>query len=65
MAEWIVKAETLADLVDGRWTASTKKIVRCKDCEYWDNSNKYPYCWFHDENTEADDFCSRGERRTE
>ena len=35
MMEWIVEAETLADLVDGHWTASTKPLVRCKDCKWW------------------------------
>ena len=49
---------------DGRF-ARDREIIRCRDCKHWDNSNKYPYCWFHDENMEADDFCSRAERRSE
>ena len=37
-------------------------VVRCKDCKHWNN----PYC-DHSESTmldtQADDFCSYGERR--
>ena len=43
--------------------------VRCKDCQYWENGKDYePYCnhWGNMmAGTEADDFCSYGERRTD
>ena len=42
-------------------------IVRCKDCEYWqDNNGGYPHeeCrWGKEETPDADDFCSWGERK--
>ena len=35
------------------------KIVRCKDCEYWNNETSLTYCnkghWY---GTDADDYCS-------
>ena len=39
MAKWIVEAETLADIVNGRWTGG-KKIVLCKDCKYYGRADK-------------------------
>lgn len=39
-------------------------IVRCKDCKYWEGSQKYPYCRcsvIYDDMS-ADDYCSYGER---
>lgn len=42
-------------------------LVRCKDCEYWqDNNGGYPNpdCpWGKDETPDPDDFCSFGERK--
>ena len=44
-----------------------EKVVRCKDCKYWqDNNDGYPHeeCrWGHGETPDADDFCSYGERK--
>ena len=48
------------------------EIVRCKDCKYW-REHKYaketkryiPFCGFNAIYTKADDFCSKGTRRTE
>ena len=35
--EWMVEAETLSDFIDhGRYTLSTKPLIRCKDCK-WKN----------------------------
>jgi hypothetical protein len=43
------------------------KVVRCKDCKFWqDNNGGYPHedCkWNHDETPDEDDYCSGGERR--
>ena len=43
------------------------QIVRCKDCEYWqDNNGGYPNpeCpWGKEETPDPDDFCSFGERK--
>ena len=43
-------------------------IVRCKDCDYTDESldEDHDYwCLHHGIYIDADDYCSRGERRTE
>ena len=45
-------------------------IIRCKDCKYW-REHKYaketkryiPFCGFNAIYTEADDYCSKAERR--
>jgi len=47
-------------------------IIRCKDCKYW-REHKYaketkryiPFCGFSAIYTQADDYCSKAERRTE
>lgn len=48
-------------------TADVVEVVRCKDCEYWqDNNGGYPHdeCrWGKNETPDADDYCSYGERR--
>lgn len=48
-------------------TADVAPVVRCKDCEYWqDNNGGYPNeeCrWREDETPDADDFCSYGKRK--
>lgn len=42
-----------------------KPLIRCKDCKYWNKPDKAKYCtryiWMV--HTDADDFCSRGERK--
>lgn len=48
------------------------EIVRCKDCEFW-REHKYakepkrylPFCGLNAIYTKSDDFCSKGERRTD
>lgn len=54
----IPNAATVCDMVE---------VVRCKDCEYWqDNNGGYPHenCkWNADETPDANDFCSCGERK--
>lgn len=60
--EWIVEAETLSDFIDhGRYTLSTKPLIRCKDCKCWDTSG---YCI--DFMTQDDGgFCAWAERKTD
>ena len=45
------------------------RVVRCKDCIYWqDNNGGYPHImcrWNTDETPDPDDYCSWGERRDE
>lgn len=43
---------------------SAEPIVRCKDCKYWDVDNDVGFCTrTEDCDWNADDFCSRGERK--
>lgn len=50
------------EIVDKLIANDVMSVVRCKDCNYWNN----PYC-NHSESTmldtQADNFCSYGERR--
>lgn len=66
--EWIVEAESLSDFIDhGRYTLSTKPLIRCKDCKHfgtdkykkltWCGRKDYGYGWG------KNDFCSRAEMR--
>lgn len=65
--EWIVEAETLSDFIDhGRYTITSKPLIRCKDCKHYDEVNQpYPqmYCRKHSIDTSDQDFCSRAERK--
>ena len=67
--EWIVEAESLSDFIDhGRYTLSTKPLIRCQDCKHHHyDSEDIPYCDRIDYGYgwEEDDFCSRAERRTD
>lgn len=50
------------DLED--WIREKNKIVRCKDCKYWEVDNDVGFCVRTEEcDWTADDFCSRGVRR--
>lgn len=59
----------LLGLIEKAPTVDAVPVVRCKDCEYWqDNNDGYPHeeCrWGHGETPDANDFCSYGERRGE
>lgn len=48
-------------------TADAVEVVRCKDCLYWEKGKDYePYCNHFGNmmaDTNADDFCSFGERK--
>ena len=62
MAEWIV------EITNGvPHTRKMTPLVRCKDCEYWqDNNGGYPHeeCrWGKDETPDPDDYCSFGRRK--
>lgn len=58
------------DVIKGLPSAEPE-IIRCKDCKYW-REHKYaretkryiPFCGFNAIYTKADDFCSKGTRRT-
>lgn len=45
-------------------TLPTTDIVRCKDCKYWEVDNDVGFCVRTEEcDWNADDFCSKGEKR--
>lgn len=59
--EWIVESESLSDFVDHGWyTISSKPLVRCKDCKFFENGNP---CGIVDWWNTSEDYCSRGERK--
>ena len=56
--------------IDNAPTVDAVPVVRCRECEHWDGSvcevhSEWPdqYSTGHMDYTEADDFCSYGERR--
>lgn len=54
----------VVDMIESRPTADVVEVVRCRDCEYYDNLlcgrfNAYGT------SVEEDDYCSYGERREE
>ena len=50
-------ANGVAPVVHGRKDPDMVKVVRCKDCKYWDYGDCYRI-----ELSRPDDFCSYGER---
>ena len=46
-------------------TVDAVRVIRCKDCKHWDG--KYHYCEIIDDSRDwdADDYCSRAERKEE
>lgn len=48
------------------WTDNTGEIIRCKDCKYYDETDKFATCDLHGMYSpigDAYDFCSCAERR--
>lgn len=58
---------SLIDSISKLPAADVTRVVRCKDCKYWqDNNDGYPHeeCrWGHGETPDANDFCSYGEQK--
>ena len=57
-------------LLETQATVDAVEVVRCKDCKQWrrnvgivDSPNGHCFC--HDIETNGNDFCSYGERRTD
>ena len=42
--EWIIEAESIGDLLNGRYTVATKPVIRCKNCKH-----RMPYDWMFSE----------------
>lgn len=73
MAEWIVEANSLGDLVEGLWVGG-KRLVHCKDCKHYKQSAvaDRKMCFRKDvDGMEVcydflpDDSCTYGERKDE
>lgn len=47
--------------IEDALTVDTEEVVRCKDCNEYDEETGKCYLWLH--KMESDDFCSYGERR--
>lgn len=63
MSEYIVEAESRADLVDGHWYGG-EELVRCGECKWYEEENHncldemgFARIW------EPTDYCSFGERK--
>lgn len=68
--EWIVEAESLSDFVDhGRYTISTKPLIRCRDCKhYYYANNRIPQeqmcvCDLDGDRWSPNSYCSFAERK--
>lgn len=48
---------------DGQPTVDAVEVVRCKDCRWFENDGFHTNCQIMRFCVEADDYCSRGERR--
>lgn len=61
--------ELVQSLIWGENTVDAVRVVRCKDCLYYqDNNGGYPHpdCrWGHEETPDEDDYCSFGEKMDE
>ena len=54
-------AFTIVDII-----SKAQEIVRCKDCKYWDVDTDVGFCVrTEDCDWNADDFCSKGEKKDE
>ena len=67
--EWIVEAESIGDLLNGRYTVATKPVIRCKDCKYcehWYADKGRCFLW-HESGIDVfeDGFCNYAGRRKE
>lgn len=57
---------TQKDVIDEMPTVDAEPVIRCKDCSFW-GTEQDGYCAAIDDpymlETDADDFCSWGEKR--
>lgn len=44
-------------------TVDAVEVVRCKDCRWYENDGYHTHCRIMRLSVEAEDYCSRGERR--
>lgn len=67
-------SEYIAEIIYSQYGEATvfkEKLIRCKDCKYWKKSELIvvdmicDYTYFHKYHRNADDFCSKAERKEE
>ena len=60
---YVILPITKLNIALERSTVDAVPVVRCRECKHWDSETKFPYCWYRDDNVEANDYCSKGERK--
>lgn len=55
--------DALASVMDYAPTVDAVEVVRCKDCKWYENDGYHTNCQIMRFCVEAEDYCSRGERR--
>ena len=55
--------DALASVMDYAPTVDAVEVVRCKDCRWYENDGYHTNCQIMRFCVEAEDYCSRGERR--
>lgn len=64
--KWIVEAETIDDIVLGRYAIDLDPLTECKDCRHWKNDHLCESLSRHGSfETKPNFFCGYGERREE
>ena len=67
MTDEDVMFKTMVSVVEEQPIADVVPVVRCCECKYWEKGKDYePYCNHYGNmmtDTQADDYCSYGERR--
>lgn len=53
----------ILDLVDEQPAVDAEPVVRCKDCRWFENDGYHTNCQIIRFCVEAEDYCSKGERR--
>lgn len=53
------------ETIDNAPTVDAVEVVRCKDCRWLENDGYHTRCRITGLSVEAEDYCSRGERREE
>lgn len=53
----------VVEIIDDAPTVDAVEVVRCKDCRWFENDGYHTNCQIMRFCVEADDYCSKGERR--
>ena len=53
----------ICEMLNDAPTVDAVEVVRCKDCRWYENDGYHTHCRIMRLSVEAEDYCSRGERR--